>query len=135
MEYFFGRVKDEKIFLSKAGKIIEEEWKNSAKVRTNILLDEFTIMPNHFHGILILDRCLNETRNKVTNWEPDSLGSIINQFKGKCTKRIRNLGIKEFHWQSRYYDHIIRNETDLQNIRNYIKYNHLKWNEDRYYRK
>jgi REP element-mobilizing transposase RayT len=65
----------------------------------------------------------------------NSLGSIIGQFKSKVTKRLRELsGNSDLKiWQRNYYEHIIRNEFDLQNIRKYITLNPLKWEIDEYY--
>ena len=66
----------------------------------------------------------------------NSLGSIIGQFKSKVTKRLRELsGNPELKiWQRNYYEHIIRNELDLQNIRQYITLNPLKWEIDEYHK-
>jgi putative transposase len=58
---------------------------------------------------------------------------IINQYKSNCTKRIRATGCVDFAWQRRYYDHIIRNGTSLENIRAYILGNPIKWTEDEYF--
>jgi len=55
------------------------------------------------------------------------LSDIIRGFKSVVTKQIHEIGYAEFKWQSRYYDHIIRNEKDLFNIRKYILQNPLKW--------
>jgi len=64
-------------------------------------------------------------------WKSDSLGSIIGQFKSKSTKRIRGAGYCDFAWQTRFYDHIIRDNADLERIRRYIKENSEKWEKDR----
>ncbi len=66
------------------------------------------------------------------NWKPDSLGAIENQFKSACTKRIRAAGYREFGWQRRFYDHIIRDEESLLHIGEYIRYNPNKWDLDEY---
>jgi REP element-mobilizing transposase RayT len=58
---------------------------------------------------------------------PNSLGSIIGQFKSICTKRIRMMGHPNFAWQSRFHDHIIRNGHELNRIRKYIIENPIKW--------
>ena len=63
-----------------------------------------------------------------------SLGSIIGQFKSVCTRRIRSSGCKTFAWQTRYYDHIIRDEIGMHRIRKYILENPTKWSLDEYYR-
>jgi putative transposase len=60
-----------------------------------------------------------------------SLGAIIGQIKSVCTKRIWAAGHTEFGWQSRFYDHIIRDEGSLQHIREYIINNPANWAEDR----
>ena len=142
---WFGEVKNIKMILSKYGKVVEEEWLNTKNVRTNVDLDYFVIMPNHFHGILIIKDVetsrrdvsnKNETGHRpVSTLQPDSLGSIISQFKSVCTKRIRKMGFEQFQWQSRFYDHIIRNENDLTRIRTYIKNNPMKWELDEYFNK
>ena len=64
-------------------------------------------------------------------WKSDSLGSIIGQFKSKSTKRIRGAGYCDFAWQMRFYDHIIRDNDDLERIQRYIKENPEKWETDR----
>ncbi len=130
--------------MNNIGKIVEEEWLKTKEMRKNVDLDYYAIMPNHFHGnIIILDVETSrwdvskekETgqRPVSTRLKPNSLGSIIGQFKSICTKRIHKLGITEFQWQSRFYDHIIRNEEDLRRIRDYIQNNPLKWESDEYY--
>jgi len=143
---WFGEIKKGKIILNDLGKIVEEEWLKTMEIRTNVDLDYYVIMPNHFHGnIIIMDvetsrRDVlkeNETgqRPVSTQLKPNSLGSIIGQFKSICTKRIHKLGFSEFQWQPRFYDHIIRNEEDLSRIREYIQNNPLKWELDEYFRK
>lgn len=68
-----------------------------------------------------------------TTLQPNSLGSIVGQFKSACTKRIRQKENHNFAWQANYYDHIIRNQKDLDRIREYIQNNPLKWELDKYY--
>jgi len=150
-ECFFGEIKKRDVVLSEIGKIIKEEWLKTKLVRENIELDEFVIMPNHIHGIIIIDDVettgsviskekkeafQQETTQRVvfTKLQKNSLGSIIGQFKSVCTKRIRRMGIKDFQWQSNYYDHIIRNQKDLDRIRKYIQQNPLRWELDEYYK-
>ncbi len=63
--------------------------------------------------------------------KPNSLGAIINQFKSVCTKRIWAAGFRDFAWQPRFYDHIIRDEKSLQKIREYVINNPLRWEHDK----
>ena len=122
---WFGEIKNGKMVLNELGNVI---------------------MPNHFHGVVIINDVETSRRDVSkekletghrpvsTHLKPDSLGSVIGQFKSICTKRIRKLGIERFKWQTRFYDHIIRNENDLRRIRTYIQNNPLKWELDEYYR-
>jgi len=111
MKNYFGRVVEDKIKLSKIGKIVDEEWLITKDIRNNIILDEYVVMPNHFHGIIMI---LNENKinvettrrvvliqNKtsqrdVSTLKSGSLGAIIGQFKSVCTKRIHELGYINF---------------------------------------
>lgn len=143
---WFGEIKNGKMILNDLGRVIEEEWLKTKEIRTNVDLDYYVVMPNHFHGnLIILDVetsrwDVSHTQEKgqrpvSTQLKPNSLGSIIGQFKSVCTKRIHKLGFTEFQWQQRFYDHIIRNEDDLRRIRIYIQNNPLKWELDEYFRK
>ena len=154
----FGELNNGKIILSKAGRVVEEEWKQTKKIRKHIDLDYYTIMPNHLHGIIIIEQ--SDDSNKINgrgelNSPPrdnaghiqyaptkdkfkspsHTLGAIVRGFKSSVTKRLRELlndtDLKI--WQRNYYEHIIRNELDLQNIRQYITNNPLKWDIDEYY--
>jgi len=142
---WFGEIKNGKMILNDLGQIVEEEWLKTKDIRANVDLDYYVIMPNHFHGIPIIKDVetsrrdvsrVKETGHRPvsTQLKPNSLGSIIGQFKSVCTKRIHKLGFTDFQWQPRFYDHIIRNEADLRRIRNYIQNNPLKWELDEYYK-
>ena len=124
---WFGKVVNKKMILNDIGKIVEREWIKTEQIRENIELDYYVVMPNHVHGIIIIFENVKTTRRVVsTTLKPNSLGSIIGQFKSVCTKEIRKLA-PAFHWQSRFYDRIIRNEKELYKIRNYIEQNPLRW--------
>jgi len=81
----------------------------------------------------------NGVTNGVTNmndknndpWKPGTLGVIINQYKRKCTIESRKID-PEFAWQSRFHDHIIRNEKSYQNISQYIINNPANWDDDKF---
>jgi len=140
---FFGEIINGSMILNKIGQLVEEEWTKTKLLRSNIDLDYYVIMPNHIHGIIIINPKVETTGSVVSNktiqntettqrvvsttLKPDSLGSIIGQFKSISTKRIRSIGKNNFAWQSRFYDRIIRNEKELFNIRKYIEQNPLKW--------
>ncbi|HAX49135.1 MAG TPA: transposase [Ignavibacteria bacterium] len=151
MKCFFGKIVKGEVILSEAGKIVNSEWLQTAIVRDNVILDEYQVMPNHFHGIIALEKKVLskfETTHRVVSTKAsgtkatgtkasgtlkaNSIGSIIGQFKSICTKEIQATN-KDFRWQERFHDRIIRNEAELENIRRYIFYNPLKWEEDEFY--
>jgi putative transposase len=162
----FGKINNGKMIRNKLGNVVEEEWMRTKEIRKNVDQDYYVIMPNHLHGIIIIEQSIEKnnfqspshttenvgaTRGVAPKEEdraiqriaptketliPNSLGSIIGQFKSKVTKRLRELsGNSDLKiWQRNYYEHIIRNEIDLQNIRKYITLNPLKWEIDEYYK-
>jgi putative transposase len=135
---YFGNIVNGKMIYNDFGKIAAEEWLKTREMRNNVLLDEWIVMPNHFHGIVcIVDKSLVETHRDVSlqyknkfGPQRDNLSSIIRGFKSAVTKRIHEIGRSDFAWQPGFYDHIIRNEKELNNIRDYILFNPLKWQED-----
>jgi len=129
-----GEIVDGEMRLNKIGKIVKEEWLRTANIRSGIELDVFIIMPNHIHGIIVIEDespILNVGTHSCASLQrkPRSLGSIIAGFKSAATKRINEMRHTPSFpvWQSRYYDRIIRNEKELNNIREYIQNNPLKW--------
>ena len=94
-------------------------------------------MPNHIHGIIIIEnKILNNDvgaiRRVTSTLQPNSLGAIIGQFKSIVTKRINRIKntLGSTVWQRNYYEHILRNEMDLYSTRNYIQNNPLNWDLD-----
>jgi REP element-mobilizing transposase RayT len=129
-----GKIVEGSVVLSPAGLIVEEEWRRTATVRHNVSLDEFVVMPNHVHGIVVLTSEGRKTSQRDVSTRPglrpDSLGAIVGQFKSICTKRIPGAGFSQFGWQPRFYEHIIRDERSLGSIRQYILDNPAKWELD-----
>ena len=124
--------------LNELGRIVEEEWVKTKEIRSNVELDYSVVMPNHFHGIIILNskkdnvetcrgKSLQEIERVFSKPIKNSLSIIINQFKGSVKGWANKNGYNNFSWQPRFYDRIIRDEKELYNIRKYIKQNPLKW--------
>jgi len=133
----FGDIIDGNMYLSPIGEIVAEEWQKTPHIRPNVMLDEWVTMPNHLHGIIVIApvetaRWAVSTTRTPPRLKAGSLGAIIGQIKSVCTKRIWAAGYTGFAWQTRFYDHIIRNETSLNRIRRYIVNNPAKWEEDKY---
>jgi REP element-mobilizing transposase RayT len=108
-----------------------------------VQLDAWVVMPNHVHGIIIIQELENLCRGGVTPplqtpqppppyAKPMTLGTMVAYFKYQSTKQMNavtgNIGQKI--WQRNYYDHIIRTETALNNIRRYILGNPMMWRSD-----
>ena len=141
-ECIFGDIKNGIMGLNKFGLIAFNFWMQIPLHYKNIKLDEFVIMPNHIHGILVIDNKNNNYHHPIGNRHACSLRGngrqyqklpiIIGSFKSSVTREINNqypeIGFK---WQKSYYDNIIRNEKSLQNIQNYIIHNPWKWESDR----
>jgi len=143
-ENLFGSISDGRMRLNRFGKIAYDEWLRTPKIRRNVVLDEFIVMPNHIHGIVII--CYKLMKRFLVaadcnqpplddagaDWHSQSnnLPSIIRGFKAAVTKRI-NRGFREEDrrpvWQRSYYDRIIRNRHELQAIRKYITMNPANW--------
>jgi REP element-mobilizing transposase RayT len=151
-EWFFGTVENKIMHLSNTGIIADVLWYEIKNHARNVELDEFTVMPNHIHGILILNG--NNNKNTITapavtpvvgtthalslqqsrfqNQGKNTLSSIIGSYKSAVTKHAHRLGFN-FAWQSRFHDHIIRNEQEFQRIATYIKNNPMQWENDEFY--
>jgi REP element-mobilizing transposase RayT len=100
-------------------------------MRIGIQLDEWVIMPNHLHGIiLILNNDPVETHCNASPSGKNNLSNIIRGFKAASATRIHHAGYKNFRWQSRFYDHIVGTEEAFQKVREYIGDNPLKWDLD-----
>ena len=129
---FFGNIKSGEMQLSKIGKIAEKFWKEIPDHFSSVKLDKFVIMPNHIHGIIEIDNnnfynnndCLyvgEYPRMSKISPKPESLSVIIGSFKSITTKIVNSKFYEMgFAWQPRFYDRIIRNNDELNRIRQYI---------------
>ncbi|RLD55730.1 MAG: hypothetical protein DRJ05_12495 [Bacteroidetes bacterium] len=160
--HYFGEVINGEMILSEMGRVANDEWTKTPIIRPdmNIELDEFCVMPNHFHCIIIIGKnnfnqrktdggtddcgldgrtdalqCVS-TQNPIppspkNQFGPQrkNLGSIIGGYKSAVTTyaRINNI---EFDWQARFHEHIIRDNTEFQRIKWYIKNNPKNWDKD-----
>lgn len=166
---YFGEIKDFIMIQNELGKIAEKYWLEIPKHFSNVKTDDFIIMPNHIHGILIIENnntkqdylndndtnnlensndlikdilisekdiaitskdvamqrlySYNETENfysKISP-KPKSLSTIIRSYKSICTKTINSFQSDiYFSWHSRFYERIIRDEIEFENVKKYI---------------
>ncbi|MBL8045323.1 MAG: hypothetical protein JNL09_02220 [Anaerolineales bacterium] len=140
----FGEIAQGEMHLSMTGQIVVEEWQRSTEIRREIELDEWVAMPNHLHGIVVIKNTDGRDpavgahgRAPLLHRPPRSLGSFIAGFKSSAIKRINEIrqtpGVAV--WQRNYYEHVVRDATDLHRIREYIASNVLRWQLDEYYRR
>ena len=129
----FGEVNKGKMILNDLGTIVEQLWMDIPKHYSAVELDYNVIMPNHFHGVVIINDVETGPAPSLQMKRP-ALGNIVGSFKSAVSKWAHKNNYNNFKWQSRFYDHIIRNESDLRRIRTYIQNNPLKWELDEYYR-
>jgi len=148
----FGEVADGKMVLNDLGEIVKQQWLWLAEHFNYIKLDEWQIMPNHFHGIVeiinenyydqVSAGLIFEDKHSVGNGRDRSLHNpnnskikplpeIIGAFKTTSSKLIhRKQKDLTFTWQKSFHDRVIRNEEELINIRYYIQQNPVRWHED-----
>ena len=132
---YFGEVKNGKMIPNRYGNIADSLWQQIPEHHLEVEIDEYVIMPNHIHGIIIINERKNVACNVSTtdnfhsniSPKPGSLSAIVRSFKSAVSKQIHTIGNNNFHWQSRFYDRIIRNERELFQIRKYIQQNPLKF--------
>ena len=132
------------VVLSEYGQIVQDECLSSEAIRPEIGLDTFVIMPNYLHGIVFIRRGWGQPSSperahsraplhgEGVQRQPRSLGAFIAGFKAVTTKRINQLrgrtGVPV--WQRNFYERVIRNDAEINRIREYIRINPAAWNDD-----
>lgn len=170
---FFGTLQRGQMKLSAIGKLAKQFWLDIPKYALpGVRLEAFEIMPNHIHGIIVLEREEGQEPLRVSadvetlyykspqeltqnpphphsNHPParsaffakirprkGSLSQVLRSFKAVVTKHARQLeviGTKEAFWQSRFYDRVVRNSSELRRITRHIQNNPQRWKDDDYY--
>ena len=133
-EHFFGEIIDNTMVLSDIGRKAKKYWYEIPAHFDFVELGTFVVMPNHIHGIINICKdtvgtrqCLvHEPQTRFQNQGKKTVSSIIGSYKSIVTKQSRKTNVL-FAWQSRFYDHIIRNESSLHAVRQYIINNPSKW--------
>lgn len=133
----FGMVRQGKVQLNELGQIADNCWKQIERLRREIALDAYIVMPNHIHGILHFstEAAAANAPAAARELAAGSLGAILGQYKSIVTKRSQFLQSPPAGpiWQRNYYDHIIRSAASLAKIRQYIAENPARWVDDDLY--
>lgn len=135
----FGSIANGQMALSPVGEAVSCCWLEIPTHYPFVRLDQWVIMPDHFHGLLILKP--NENDDSVNQEEapparlrplrPGSVPAVINQLKGSVKRWCNQHGHAHVAWQPRYHDHIVRNREALSDIRGYIIRNVENWEPDK----
>lgn len=143
--HLFGDVVDGAMVANARDEIVQSCWEEIPAHYAMVELDAFVVMPNHVHGLIVItrddvDHIVGATHGSPLPTHPTrpngpkrhSLGAIIGQFKSAVTRRINRLPNAPGHpiWQRNYYEHILRNEESLNQMRAYVASNPVKWAED-----
>ncbi|MEL6494785.1 MAG: transposase [Cyanobacteria bacterium J06623_7] len=123
---YFGGVDDKQMHLSQVVRISQKHWQEIQQHFKYVFIDEYVVLPNHVHGIIVINRPNNiETRNfaslpsKFAPLKPRSLPTIIHAYKSSVTRWCRKNKDADFRWQGRFYEHIIHSQKSLDNIHQY----------------
>jgi len=151
-QYLFGKIVNEKMKLNNIGKTIDGYWHKLPEKFNNILLDKHTVMPNHLHGIIVINDDVanntvgappvgartNNVHQRAGTRPAPTIGNIVGTFKSITTNQyiqnVKNNNWPPFNkrvWQRNYYEHVIRNEEELNKIRQYIIDNPNMWPKDK----
>jgi putative transposase len=124
----FGDIIKGEMILNNYGKILKNCWLDLPNHYKNLELDEFIVMPNHFHGIARITPVGNGLKPFPTKIH--GLSEMIRGFKTFSSRKINALKQIDFSWQKSFYDHIIRTGESLDKIRGYIQNNPKQWKLD-----
>ena len=144
----FGKISNGNMELNPIGQMVNDVWQHMPEHNSGLLLDNYIVMPNHFHALIGLHKAINfirtanfdETMNTQTRNNPNAitLSGIVRKFKTVTMNKYK-LGVLNDNWQPynchlwqrNYWDHIIRSDHDLGRCREYIANNPLKWHFDK----
>jgi len=148
-KHLFGTVDGEEMKPNCLGDIVAQAWADLPNHFSHAKLDEFVVMPNHVHGILFIEgtekvgvtdkadatdkaSLVPTNRGRFGHPGRGSLSTIIGAFKSRATREIRAVRPDIISvWQSRFIEHVIRDDEDLYNHRRYVRENPMRWHLDK----
>ena len=129
----FGDVMEGRVKLSEAGKVARRCWEEIPDHFGDMEIDEFIVMPDHVHGLLQIESG-DENKKGEDNGarNTQTIPVVIGNYKASVTREINEIKPdSNFEWQRSYYEHVIRDEEELREAREYIKQNPFSWQLDR----
>lgn len=150
MAHYFGEIIDDEMRYSTLGDYCREQLENAGDICRDIRMIVYTVMPNHIHAIVRVNRVdtchqlpdtchIGRSVDAALRFTPEMVRHVppltryINSFKGAVTRYARRNRIP-FGWHGRYHDHFIRGVHDGDNIYQYIVNNVLNWGSDCFHR-
>ena len=130
----FGQIKSGVVELNPYGQHAERAWREIPEHFPAFFVVEFVGMPNHVHGVEFMAGGRARHASPLRRQAP-SLGTVVGAFKSAAARLINQVRATPGAplWQRNYYEHVIRSEASLAEIREYIANNPLKWTLDEYY--
>jgi len=125
--------------LNEMGKIADKFWRAIPDHFPFVGLGAYVVMPNHVHGIIVIHVTVGASQwnaptvtpgKRPNGPKPGSLGAIIGAYKMAVTRRIKEEHNATGIWQRNYYERVIRNEREMENIWRYIEANPAMWRDD-----
>jgi putative transposase len=140
-ECLLGEINDGQMILNEYGSIVRDVWEDLPDRVSDIDLDEYIIMPNHFHAIISIDKSPESTEiqkdldvDDIKARRKMILPKVVGRFKMLTAKAInQSREIEGSFWQRNYYERVIRSEEDCQIVRQYIINNPVKWEMDEHH--
>jgi REP element-mobilizing transposase RayT len=134
----FGSIENDRMQLNPLGGIVESCWNAIPVHFPHVAMDHFVVMPNHLHGIIMIGGArhavpLQEGMGERFGFpRAGALSTILRSFKSATTRQAHQGGEGSGPlWQRNYYEHVIRDEVQMDNIREYIIRNPRQWALDR----
>lgn len=143
--HIFSAIENAEVRLTELGEIIDDELRNTSELRSYATVTEWMIMPNHVHCVIFIHKDSDEPEHLspkgsylyfpegyANKFGPqrENLASIIRGIKSVVTARAKNSGIATPVWQPSFYEHIIRNEIELEGLSLYIRQNPSAWEQN-----
>jgi putative transposase len=140
-ECLLGEIHDGQMILNECGSIVRDVWNGLPDRVSDIDIDEYVIMPNHFHAIILINKSPESTEihkdldvDDIKARRKMILPKVVGRFKMLAAKTInQSREIEGLFWQRNYYERVIRSEKDCQIVRQYIINNPVQWEMDEHY--
>ncbi len=134
----FGLIREGQLLANSHGKIAIDAWEETANLRPEVQFDSCCLMPDHFHALIWIEGHKQKDLPSFGHRTPRSLGALIGGWKGACSRGVEQMRRERNWpsislWQRNYYDHIVRDEREMELIRRYISNNPLVWDKDNHW--